>query len=296
VEGDEQVKKESTTKFQVLGRVYAVLGSSEKKRLYDECGIIEGEDDVSVLSSNVKDWEKYWRMLFKKVSKEDIDSFFKTYKNSAEERADLIKFYEKHRGDMDLIMQEVFSEDNSIETEQRFKKIIMDAIGKGEIKAYDKLVKEDPKKAAKRKAVNDKEADEAKEARKQLRLDKQRSEADLINTLISKREVDSASFIQYMIEKYGDENTPAKKRADKKKTQAPAKGGRRAAAIDIAGSEEMSDDEPVSVEDSDDESEEKGLPTRASLRVVKKPKKRASAAARLSGCRTPARKVTRRFL
>ncbi len=232
-------------------------------------------------------------MLFKKISKEDIDTFFKTYKNSAEERADLLKFYEKHKGDMDLIMQEVFSEDNSIETEGRFRKIILDAIQKGEAKSYEKFVHEDKKKAAKRKAVNDKEAQEAKELRKQLKLDKQRSEADLINTLIAKREVDSANFIQYMIEKYGDENTPVEK---KKKKKTPAKAGRRAAAVEIAYDDEPSDDDDEPESDETEESEDENEFARARSRAVKRPRKRASAAARLSGCKTPARRSGRRFI
>ena len=184
VTGDDEAKKEGTVKFQVLGKVYTVLGDEDKRNIYDESGAIDGEDDASIFNSNIKDWEQYWRSLFKKISKEDIDNFFATYKNSDEERKDLLKFYEKHKGDMDLINQEMFSED-PVEDEPRFKQILFDAIEQGDIKKYDKFVNESKKKANKRKANQEKEAKEAEMMRKELGIDEIASEDSLRMAILS---------------------------------------------------------------------------------------------------------------
>jgi DnaJ family protein C protein 9 len=203
VEGDEATKKESTVKFQVLGKVYTILGDAEKKQLYDESGTIDGEDDESIFSSNIKDWEKYWRSLFKKISKEDINTFFKTYKNSAEERADLLKFYEKHKGDMDLILEEVFSED-VVEDEERFRKILTEAIEKAEVKSYAKFTNESKKKTNKRKANYEKEAKEAEEMRKELGIDD--SQDSLRKMILARRQVETDNLIDRLAQKYGGDN------------------------------------------------------------------------------------------
>ena len=44
------------------------------------------------------DWDAYWRAMFKKITPEDITNFFKDYKNSPQEREDLLKIYEKNKG------------------------------------------------------------------------------------------------------------------------------------------------------------------------------------------------------
>ncbi len=113
---DENLKEESKIKFQCLGKIYSILSDSEKKKLYDETGLIDGEDEMFGGAS--KDWEEYFRNMFKKVTKDDFDKFFENYKGSSEERDDLIKLYEKHEGDMEMIMAEMISDD-CIESEPR---------------------------------------------------------------------------------------------------------------------------------------------------------------------------------
>jgi DnaJ homolog subfamily C member 9 len=86
--------------------------------MYDDYGLIEGEDEL--FNSSAKDWELYFRNLFKKVTTEDMDDFFRTYQNSNEERHDLIRIYEETKGDMDEIMDRMFSAD-SMADEPRFE-------------------------------------------------------------------------------------------------------------------------------------------------------------------------------
>ena len=54
-----------------------------------------------------RDWTDYWKLLFPKVTVENIKSFELTYKGSEEEAEDLKRAYMQHEGDMDRIMTEV---------------------------------------------------------------------------------------------------------------------------------------------------------------------------------------------
>ena len=49
---------------QILGKVYSVLSDKEQRTLYDELGTVDEDSDVL---SQDRDWEAYWRLLFKKV-------------------------------------------------------------------------------------------------------------------------------------------------------------------------------------------------------------------------------------
>lgn len=53
-------------------------------------------DDDDLFKSDVN-WEDYWRLLFKKVTKEDITEFENKYKGSEEETSDIKEFYEKYK-------------------------------------------------------------------------------------------------------------------------------------------------------------------------------------------------------
>lgn len=49
---------------QILGKVYSVLSDKEQRTVYDEQGTVD--EDADVLNQD-RDWEAYWRLLFKKV-------------------------------------------------------------------------------------------------------------------------------------------------------------------------------------------------------------------------------------
>lgn len=115
----------ATQKFQTLGKIYSVLTDKDKRAIYDEEGTVDEEDAIfdqvmmtslSILlcpvlphshSAQERDWVDYWRLLFPKVTVEDIKSFEQKYKGSEEEMEDLKKAYLRHKGDMDHIMTEV---------------------------------------------------------------------------------------------------------------------------------------------------------------------------------------------
>ena len=45
------------------GAVYKILSDSDRRALYDESGEIDDESDA-ILNED-KDWDQYWRLLFK---------------------------------------------------------------------------------------------------------------------------------------------------------------------------------------------------------------------------------------
>ncbi|KAM4031737.1 dnaJ homolog subfamily C member 9 [Anomaloglossus baeobatrachus] len=178
----EEEKAEATEKFQVLGKVYSVLNDKDQRALYDEQGIVEDESDAI---SQDRNWEEYWRLLFKKITVEDIKEYEKKYKGSEEERADIIQAYMDFEGDMDDIMCSVILA--SIEDEPRIKAIIQKAIKKKEVPGYDAFLKESKKKSDQRKKRAHEEAVEAEAMKKEIGLG---DGEDDLRALIQKRHQD----------------------------------------------------------------------------------------------------------
>ena len=190
-------EEENKIKFQILGKVYSILSNEESKKLYDDCGAIEGEES---LFSDIADWTKYWRQMFKKITKNDIADFYKKYRESDEEREDLFKLYVKHEGSMELILQEMFSED-LLEDESRFRDMLNEAIKQKKLDKFDAFVNESAKKASKRKAKLEKEAKEAEVMRKELGIDE--SQDSLRNAILNKKkESASDNFLDQLASKY----------------------------------------------------------------------------------------------
>ena len=139
-------KISATEKFQALSRVHSVLSDPDKRALYDESGEI---DDEMVVQE--RDWEAYWRILFKKITVEDIKEFEVSYKGSEEEMADLKSAYLDYKGDMDAIMENVLCA--TLEDEDRYREIIERLISSKEVPKYETFTNEGKgkKKARKQK-------------------------------------------------------------------------------------------------------------------------------------------------
>jgi len=187
----EADKKVATEKFQCLSRVYTVLSDPEKRALYDESG--EVDDDVVVQE---RDWDAYWRLLFKKITVEDIAEFEKEYKGSEEERNDLKAAYLDYEGDMDTIMENVLCA--TIEDEDRFKEIIEKLISEEDLPKFPGFVNEGKKKKKARKQKAQKEAEEADKMARELGLNGDSPE-DSLKQLIMKRQSDRQGAMDDMI-------------------------------------------------------------------------------------------------
>ncbi|XP_075466930.1 dnaJ homolog subfamily C member 9 [Ascaphus truei] len=205
----EEEKEEATQKFQTLGKVYAVLSDKEQRSVYDEQGIVDEESESVSQDCN---WEDYWRLLFKKITVEDINAFEETYKGSEEEKADIIQAYKDFQGDMDGIMESVLCACDA--DEPRIRKIIQKAIKSEEIPSYDGFAKETKKKREQRKKRAHKEAKEAEEMKTELGLGEG---VDDLKALFVKRQKDRKnemdSFLAGLEAKYCNNSKKGGKKA-----------------------------------------------------------------------------------
>jgi len=201
-------KENRTSKFQVLSRVYEVLSDKEKRAVYDETGTLLDEADILTEDKN---WEQYWRLLFKKISKKDIEEFEQEYKGSEEEKEAILGFYEQFEGDMDQIMSHVMCA--TYEDEDRIRGIIKENIDAGNVEEYQAF-EENKKKKRKRMREAKREEAEAEQHAKDIGLD---ASGDL-EALILKRNADRGkefdSLLNNLEAKYAKK--PAKKGGAKK--------------------------------------------------------------------------------
>uniref|UniRef100_A0A8B9SQC1 DnaJ homolog subfamily C member 9 n=1 Tax=Anas platyrhynchos TaxID=8839 RepID=A0A8B9SQC1_ANAPL len=193
-------KEEATRRFQILGKAYAVLSDAEQRALYDEQGRVDEEGEALRAE---RDWQEYWRLLFKKISVKDIEDFEKTYKDSEQELADVKAAYMDFEGDMDKIMESVLCVDYT--DEPRIRKIIEKAIDLKEVPSY---------KAFRQRA--EKEAREAEKCKQELGLgDGEDDLKALIQSRNKDRKKEMDDFLSHLEAKYGNN---------------PKKGGKKTAA------------------------------------------------------------------
>jgi len=126
-------------------------------------------DEDPLASHESRDWEQYWRILYRKISKTDIEDFEKKYKGSEEELADLKKAYLDGEGDMQYILDNVILAD--VEDEPRFRELLAAAVEQGGLPHFDTFFGEPDAKAAKRKQRARAEAAEASKLAKKLNID-----------------------------------------------------------------------------------------------------------------------------
>lgn len=170
--------------FQALSVAHAILSDPERRKVYDECGVVDDfEED---LDQNFAFWYEYFRNLTPKVTLDSIAKFEESYVGSAEEREDVVASYLAHDGDVATIMDDImFAEAGS---EQRICDLIDAAIDSKEIskttkytRSKQKLLENAPRKAAK-KRKND--------------------EPDLA-VIIAQRQQNRATVLSNILSKYG---------------------------------------------------------------------------------------------
>ncbi|NWQ62536.1 DNJC9 protein, partial [Neopipo cinnamomea] len=205
-------KEEATRRFQILGKVYAVLSDAKQRAVYDETGTVD--EDSEVLQGD-RDWLEYWQLLFKLTVK-DIEDFQKSYKNSEEELEDVKAAYLNFKGDMDRIMESVMCADYT--DEPRIREMIERAIDSGELPSYKAFVRESKQKMMSRRRRAEKEAKEAKKTKDELGLGGENDLQALIQRRSRDREREMDDFFAQLEAKYGNnakkggKKTAAKKR------------------------------------------------------------------------------------
>lgn len=208
---EESEKKECTEKFKIVGKIHSILSDSDKRALYDETGDV-GEDDIY----SERHWMKYWRLLFKKITLQDIKNFEDKYKGSKEELEDLRKAYVEGEGDMDYILETVLCA--TIDDEGRLRDLLQNMVDEDEIPAFPKFVNETQAKKKRRKRKMNKEAEEAQQMKDEMGLGE--SESDLFALIQKKqtgREQEMNSFYDSLAEKYGGKKKSTTKQGKLKK-------------------------------------------------------------------------------
>ncbi|NWX13568.1 DNJC9 protein, partial [Aegotheles bennettii] len=198
---------------QILGKAYAVLSDAEQRALYDEQGTVDEEGEAV---RGERDWEQYWRLLFKKITVKDIEAFEKSYKDSEEELADIKAAYMDFEGDMDRIMESVLCVDYT--DEPRIRKIIEKAIDSGELPTYKSFVKESKQKQMARKRRAEREAREAEKTKDELGLgDGEDDLKALIQSRNKDRKKEMDDFLAQLEAKYGNNSKKGGKKTAAKK-------------------------------------------------------------------------------
>ncbi|RVE54076.1 hypothetical protein evm_001199 [Chilo suppressalis] len=220
---EENAKLEATEKFKVLGSIHAILSDKNKRALYDETKSVD-DDDYNVIVD--RDWTNYWRLLFKKITIDDIKAYEKKYVGSEEERNDLKEAYLAGKGDMDYICDQVqFARS---EHEPRIRKILNELIEKKEIPSYKIFTHEPAKKRQRRLAKENCEANEAEELKNELGLD---SGANSLELMIKQKQQARAqqidTFLDDLAAKYGGKASKATKRKGTPKTEMSTKSKRK---------------------------------------------------------------------
>ncbi|XP_051530527.1 dnaJ homolog subfamily C member 9 isoform X1 [Myxocyprinus asiaticus] len=187
----------ATTKFQLLGKAYAVLADKEQRAVYDEQGIVDEESDTLDQDRN---WEEHWRRLFPKITIQEILDFEKQYKGSDEEVEDLKRLYLLHEGDMDLVMESALC--CTYEDEPRVHDILQKAIDAKEVPAFKAFIHESVKKKSNRKRKAEKECKEAEEMQKEIGLNSEDSLVAMIKQRQKSKEHGFNSLISDLEAKY----------------------------------------------------------------------------------------------
>lgn len=240
---EEEEKEAATAKFQLLGRVYGILGDEEKRKIYDETGDDPDDDENDDFFNVNKDWASYWRRTFPAVTEEMIKNFYATYTDSDQEREDLKAFYARFDGDMEKILEWMIH--RTEEDAERLQGTVEGMIRSGELEktaafAKTKLTKR--KKTQRRKRAAE-EAAEAEDMLKQIRKKHRVSEDASLEVLLKKRAEDreslNGSFLEALEAKYcgggggGGESDDDDEDDVKPKTAKPKNKGASAAKAKI---------------------------------------------------------------
>ncbi|KAH9205504.1 hypothetical protein DL95DRAFT_376137 [Leptodontidium sp. 2 PMI_412] len=231
------LKDEAHTKFQEVAFAYAVLSDPIRRKRYDKTGSTSESMDADGDFS----WADFYSEQFRDVVTEDaVERFAKSYKNSDEERDDVVKAYEKCRGAWRGIYESVMLSD-PLEDEDRFRGYIDAAIRSGDVrgfKIYTEESEKDREKRMKRARLEaEKEAKEAEVEVKKMESKKKAKKDSLgdLAALIQRRQVNAGSSFL--------DNLEAKYKAQEKEKKPKGKKGKKR----------------VSDEDEDDESSEEAF-------------------------------------
>ncbi|POS69378.1 DnaJ domain-containing protein [Diaporthe helianthi] len=252
-------KDEATSAFQSIAFAYAILSDPARRKRYDATG----STSESIVDSEGFNWSDFYREQFQEAISEDaINKFAATYKGSDEEKDDILVAYDKYKGDMDCIYETVMLSD-ILADDERFRRIIDEAIESGDVKAHKAYTKESAKSKQVRLRDAQAEAREAEDYATELGVhDKlfgnkkgaakgkgrqakgKENPEDALAALISSRQKDRGEdFFDHLAEKYGAKK-PAKGKKKKAVEEEPDEAAFQAAAARLTKKKASEDPAP----------------------------------------------------
>ncbi len=127
-------------KFQAISVTYQILANEERRKEYDRSGeLVEDDDADFVSSSSFTQWEQFFKNLFPGISFDDIDKFTVKYKESDEEKKDVLKYYQMCQGDLNKMVNCVMCSEKS-DKHRWVKYYIEPAIQRGDIPRFEALL------------------------------------------------------------------------------------------------------------------------------------------------------------
>lgn len=158
-------KDEAKKKFQDIAFAYAILSDERRRRRYDTTGNTSESLDLDDDDFN---WVDFFKEQYAAVVTADaIDKIKKEYQGSEEERQDLLDAFARHKGDMDLVYEDVMCS-SVMDDDERFRRMIDDAIEKSEARSWKNYTQESKAKRRRRLENAKKEAVEAEELADEL--------------------------------------------------------------------------------------------------------------------------------
>ncbi|KAI3335688.1 hypothetical protein F4824DRAFT_489571 [Ustulina deusta] len=206
----EDQKQKAHETFQSIAFAYAVLSDHTRRKRYDKTG----STSESIVDSDGFSWSDFYREQFRDaISNDAIERFAAKYKGSDDERDDILVAYEEHEGNMDAIYETVMLSD-VLKDDERFRKVIDDAIASKDVPAFKAYVKETKKSRQTRIKAAKNEATEAEEYAKELGIHdklfgdkkgkkKKGSSEDELAALIRRNQQGRESFLDNLEAKYG---------------------------------------------------------------------------------------------
>jgi len=91
-----------------LSAIHSILSDEHKRKLYDESGTLDDQDN----SGDFDSWSAYFRNMFPVMTTSDIDKYLANYRGSQEEKNDILGFYERFDGDLEMMMNYIIGSDD----------------------------------------------------------------------------------------------------------------------------------------------------------------------------------------
>ncbi|KAI3320284.1 DnaJ-domain-containing protein [Xylariaceae sp. AK1471] len=213
----EDQKQKAHETFQTIAFAYAVLSDPTRRKRYDETG----STSESIAGTDGFSWSDFYREQFRDaISNDAIEKFAAQYKGSDEERDDILIAYEEYEGNMDAVYETVMLSD-VLQDDERFRKIIDDAITSKDVPAFKAYTKESKKSRQARIKAAKNESAEAEEHAKELGIHdklfgskkgkKKGSSEDELAALIRSNQRGREGFLDSIAAKYSAAPSTGKK-------------------------------------------------------------------------------------